>query len=75
MRATEQSRGYDFIVVGFSNDGRAMFAFPVVTIAEFERWKTTNKEYTWRLFNARDYGVYPCIYSEQLSIFYENKEA
>lgn len=74
MPAIEQSRGYDFIVVGFSNDGRAMFVFPVITIAEFEKWKTTNKEYTWRLFNAHDYGVYPCIYHEQISIFDEHEE-
>ena len=75
MSSIEQSRGHDFIVVGFSNDGRAMFAFPVLTIAEFERWKTTNKEYTWRLFNAHGFGVYPCFYHEQISIFDEREEA
>lgn len=75
MHVTEQIRGYDFIVVGFSNDGRAIFTFPVVTIAEFERWKSSNKEYRWCLFTAHDYSVYPCFYHEQISMFNEDTGA
>lgn len=75
MPMIEQSRGYDFVVVGFSNDGRAMFVFTVVSIAEFERWKTANKEYMWRLFKASDYAIHPYICHEQISIFEEHTEA
>lgn len=76
MATIEQSRGYDFIAVGFSNDGRVFFAFPVITISEFERWKTVNKEYVneyrWRLFKVHDYGIYPYNLHEQISIFDEH---
>lgn len=75
MSVNEQSRGYDFVVIGFSNDGRAMFVFLVVSIAEFERWKSANKEYTWRLYKASDYSIYPHICHEQISIFEEHMEA
>lgn len=75
MSVIEQSRGYDFVVVGFSNDGRAMFTFLVVSIAEFERWKSTNKEYMWRLYKASDFAIHPHICHKQISIFDEHTEA
>ena len=57
------------MAVGFSSDGRAMFVFTVVSITEFERLKTANKDYIWRLYRANDYAIRPNILHEQISIF------
>lgn len=48
----ELSRGYDFVLVAFSDDGRAAFATSCSTKKEMEEWKANNKEYTWAFYKA-----------------------
>lgn len=56
---SEQSRGFDYVAIGFSNDGRAMFAITCATIKDADRWAENNPDYKWVVYNSKGYQLFP----------------
>ena len=55
----EQSRGFDYVAIGFANDGRAMFAITCATVKDADRWAKNNQAYKWVIYNSNDYKLCP----------------
>lgn len=65
----EQSHGYDYLAVCFSNDGRLVMCTPVLTVKEFNSWADQNPMYAWRLYQVYNFGLTPKFNTKQISIF------
>lgn len=56
---SEHSRGFDYVAIGFANDGRAMVAITCTTIKDADRWAKNNPSYKWVVYNASGYQLFP----------------
>ena len=56
---SEHSRGFDYVAIGFSNDGRAMLAITCATIKDAYGWVEKNPSYKWVVYNANGYQLLP----------------
>ena len=56
---SEHSRGFDYVAIGFSNDGRAMLAITCATIKDADRWAENNPSYKWVIYSASGYQLFP----------------
>lgn len=56
---SEHSRGFDYVAIGFANDGRAMVAITCTTIKDADKWAKNNPSYKWVVYNASGYQLFP----------------
>lgn len=56
---SEHSRGFDYVAIGFANDGRAMVAITCATIKDADIWAKNNPSYKWVVYNASGYQLFP----------------
>lgn len=55
----EQSRGFDYVAIGFANDGRAMLSITCATTKDADRWVKNNPDYEWVIYNSNNYRLIP----------------
>lgn len=69
MATAKQTQVYNYLAACFSNDGRLLACFPVLTIREFNKWANENPMYICRLYRVCSFDLKSKFDTQQISMF------